>query len=166
MEKIFLGGGCFWCVEAYFSKLKEVRCTPGYMGGDVEYPKYEQVCAGSTGHHEVCEIENFKSLSRILNLYWKIIDPFDASGQFHDRGEHYQTVIFYTSDQQRKKVVESKKKLELHFSRRVETLILPAKNFYSAELYHHQFFKKNPEYYQKYLNASGRKAFIETLWGK
>ena len=166
MEKIYLGGGCFWCVEAAFSNFKNVRCTPGYMGGDVEYPKYEQVCSGSTGHHEVCEIENFKSLNKVLEVFWRIINPFDGSGQFHDRGEHYQTVIFYTSEQQKKKVVQSKNQVEEHFDRRVETLILPAKVFYPAELYHHQFFKKNPEYYQRYFEASGRKGFIEDLWEK
>ncbi len=163
-SRIFLGGGCFWCVEAKFSAQKGIQCMPGYMGGDLANPKYEEVCTGTTGHFEVCSIENFKSLDMVLDLFWKIIDPFDITGQFADRGQQYQSVIFYTNQSQKETAIKSKQNVEEKLGKVVQTLILPASDFYPAEVYHQKFYLKNPKYYECYLHASGRESRCKNIW--
>lgn len=133
-------------------------------------PSYEQVCSGTTGHYEAVQITYDPKLfpyENLLNLYWQQIDPTDPGGQFYDRGKSYQTAIFYHSEQQKKLAEESKQRLQESriFSKPIVTPILPAEEFYPAEEYHQDYYKKNPIHYQSYHIGSGRAAFIEEHWG-
>lgn len=133
-------------------------------------PTYEQVCSGTTGHYEAVQITYDPKLfpyENLLKLYWQQIDPTDPGGQFYDRGKSYQTAIFYHSEQQKKLAEESKQRLQESgiFSKLIVTPILPAEEFYPAEEYHQDYYKKNPIHYQSYHIGSGRAAFIEQHWG-
>ncbi|MAH60818.1 MAG: peptide-methionine (S)-S-oxide reductase [Legionellales bacterium] len=164
MSEIFLGGGCFWCVEARFAMMPKVSCIPGYMGGHIENPTYEQVCSGLSGHYEVCRISGFRNLDEVLNNFWKIIDPFDPNGQFADQGSQYKTVIFYTNNHQKDLIIESISNIEKQFDKVVATIVLPAMTFYPAEEYHQQYYLKNPEHYRDYVHFSNRKYLLECIW--
>ena len=165
-------GGCFWCMEPPFDNADGVVETlPGYAGGHVNNPSYEDVCRGITGHLEVIRIRydgSKISFEQLLDIFWKNVNPTDAEGQFVDRGEQYKTAIFYHDEEQRLKAEESKLKLEnLNvFKSPVVTEIRPLKNFFPAEDYHHKFYKTNSERYQSYKNHSGREDFIKSVWSK
>lgn len=172
MEKATFAGGCFWCMVEPFDQRKGIiSVESGYTNGNTINPTYEDVLRGDTGHLEAVQItynELEISYEQLLALFWQQIDPTDNSGQFADRGESYQTAIFYHTEQQRKIAIASKKRLEQSglFSSPIVTPILPAKPFYEAETYHQQYYKKKPLHYQAYKNASGRKRFIEAHWSK
>lgn len=130
------------------------KVTSGYMGGTAENPTYEEVKKGDTGHYEVVEIQYDVALfsyNRLLEIYFAIIDPTDAHGQFQDRGTQYETAIFYTNDDQKKLAEQYIEQLnkELPEGKSVVTKLLPYKPFYKAEDYHQDFYKKNPERYQE-----------------
>ncbi|MDU3557657.1 MAG: peptide-methionine (S)-S-oxide reductase MsrA [Staphylococcus epidermidis] len=152
-----LAGGCFWCMVKPFTSYPGIKSVvSGYSGGHVENPTYEQVCTNQTGHVEAVQIEydpNITTFENILDVYFKTFDPTDDGGQFFDRGESYQPVIFY-HDENQLKAAELKKQQ-----------IKPYKNFYPAEEYHQDYYKKNPTHYEQYQRGSGRKAFIESHWG-
>lgn len=141
----------------------------GYSGGHVENPTYEQVCTNQTGHVEAVQITynpEITSFENILDVYFKTFDPTDDGGQFFDRGESYQPVIFYHDEEQRKAAILKQQIDEQGiFKKPVITPIKPYKNFYPAEDYHQDYYKKNPMHYEQYQRGSGRKAFIETHWG-
>lgn len=166
MSEIFLGGGCFWCVEARFAEMRDLQCIPGYMGGDIEDPTYEEVCSGRSGHYEVCRVSGFRNIDEVINAFWKIIDPFDQHGQFSDQGAQYRTVIFYTTNHQKEVICESVSNIEKQFNKTVATLVLPAKKFYPAEECHQQYYLKNPEHYRHYVHCSNRKYLLECIWNK
>ncbi|WP_409303382.1 peptide-methionine (S)-S-oxide reductase MsrA [Peribacillus sp. SCS-155] len=169
-EKATFAGGCFWCMVSPFDEMAGVKeVVSGYTGGRTENPTYKEVCSNQTGHYEAVQITfdpAVLSYPMLLDLYWRQIDPTDEGGQFSDRGESYRTAIFYHSEEQRVAAEESKRDLEHngHFSEPVVTQILPAKNFYPAEEYHQDFYKKNPFRYALYQRGSGRESFIKEHW--
>ncbi|MDD3654409.1 MAG: peptide-methionine (R)-S-oxide reductase MsrB [Desulfotomaculaceae bacterium] len=171
-ELATFAGGCFWCMVAPFEALYGVKSVvSGYMGGHVERPTYQQVCSGDTGHCEVVQVSFDPAVlpyARLLDVYWRQIDPTDAGGQFFDRGTSYQTAIFYHNEEQRREAEKSKRELAAsgRFDRPVATKILPAAEFYPAEEYHQNYHKKATAHYARYRAGSGRDAFIEKHWGK
>jgi peptide methionine sulfoxide reductase msrA/msrB len=163
-------GGCFWCmVEPFEKKPGIISVISGYSGGWKENPTYKEVCSGTTGHYEVVQITydpELISYETLLDIYWKSIDPTDEGGQFNDRGQSYQTAIFYHTEEQRIAAEKSKKHLEEHgpFNKPIVTKILPAKPFYPAEEYHQNFHKKNPFRYALYKKGSGREDYLKKHW--
>lgn len=170
LELATFAGGCFWCMVKPFDEQPGIESViSGYTGGTTVNPTYEQVCTNTTGHYEAVQItfdSAVYSYSKLLELFWQQIDPTDPGGQFFDRGNSYQTAIFYHSEEQRVMAENSKIKLEESgiFSKPIVTEILPAKDFYPAETYHQQFYKKNPQRYNSYQKGSGREAFILNHW--
>ena len=172
LKKAVFAGGCFWCMVKPFDRYNGViSVTSGYTGGDLENPTYEQVCSGKTGHREaVCIVYNDELISygKLLEIFWGAIDPTDDGGQFNDRGEHYKTAIYYFDEEQKKLAEESKQKLDESklYSKPIVTKILPLKVFYQAEEYHQNYYKKNPEHYNRYYRGSGRFNFVKKNWAK
>lgn len=163
-------GGCFWCMQPGFDNTPGVTKTVvGYSGGHVPNPTYEQVVSDTTGHYEAIEVTYDPSkvtYEQLLPIYWENIDPLDAGGQFADRGEHYQTVVFVADDAQRAAAEASKKTIEQKFAPKpVATKILPAKPFYAAEDYHQKYYEKNKLRYNMYKHGSGRVDKLGELWG-
>ncbi len=167
-----LAGGCFWCMEPPFEKLKGVgQVISGYSGGAELDPTYEQVASGRTSHVESVQISydpaevSYKSL---LEVFWMNIDPTQVDGQFADKGKHYRTVIFYHDNEQKKKAEESRDRLAQSgkFSKPIVTAIEPFKSFYKAEEYHQDYYKKNPIRYKMYKSGSGREGFLKRTWGE
>ncbi|MCM3566898.1 peptide-methionine (S)-S-oxide reductase MsrA [Neobacillus mesonae] len=170
IELATFAGGCFWCMVKPFDQQPGIKSViSGYTGGTVENPTYQQVCSGTTGHFEAVQITydpEIFTYEKLLELFWQQIDPTDAGGQFYDRGQSYQTAIFYHNEFQKKLAEESKQKLQESgkFNKPVVTPILPAQAFYPAEDYHQDYYKKNPAHYERYHVGSGRKGFIEAHW--
>ena len=170
-EKATFAGGCFWCMVKPFDSLDGIESiVSGYTGGDLPNPTYEQVCSNATGHLEAVQITfqpDIFPYEKLLEVFWTQIDPTDPGGQFHDRGESYQTAIFYHSEEQRLAAEKSKQELNNsgRFDKPVATQIIEAKPFYLAEDYHQDYYKKNPAHYNRYSVGSGRAGFIEKNWG-
>jgi peptide methionine sulfoxide reductase msrA/msrB len=162
-------GGCFWCMEPPFANLPGViEVSAGYCGGKAN-PTYEEVSSGRTGHLEAVRViyDPAKiSYEELLTVFWRQIDPTDASGQFADRGSQYHTAIFYGDEQERQAAEDSKRELEIsgRFTAPVQTAILPLQIFYAAEEYHQDYSWKNPRRYQAYKEGSGRAAFLRRAW--
>ena len=171
-EKAYFAGGCFWCMEPPFEVLDGViEATSGYMGGKIENPTYEQVSMGNTGHAEVVEIEydpNIITYSELLEVFWRNIDPTALNYQFADVGSQYRTEIFTVGSEQKDLAEQSKVELEDSgkFNKPIVTAISEAPEFYIAEEYHQDFYKKQSMRYQMYAKASGRKGFLEDTWGE
>ncbi|MBP1999388.1 peptide methionine sulfoxide reductase msrA/msrB [Paenibacillus shirakamiensis] len=163
-------GGCFWCMVSPFEELPGIiKVESGYTGGHVVNPTYEQVCTDQTGHYEAVQITYNPDIfpyTKLLELFWQQIDPTDAGGQFHDRGDSYRTAIFYHTEEQREQAEVSKQEVEQsgRFDKPIVTPILPAAPFYAAEEYHQGYHRKNPGHYKRYRKGSGRQDFIETHW--
>ncbi|GIN56610.1 peptide-methionine (S)-S-oxide reductase MsrA [Lederbergia ruris] len=170
-EKATFAGGCFWCMVKPFDQWDGVeRIVSGYSGGTLVNPTYEDVKTGKSGHYEVVQITfdpQIMSYEKLLEIYWQQIDPTDAAGQFHDRGDSYRTVIFYHSESQRIAAEKSKEKLATSgkFNKPIITEIKPAATFYPAEDYHQDFYKKNEADYLADREKSGRDEFIQKHWG-
>lgn len=165
-------GGCFWCMVKPFDQQPGIESViSGYTGGHVENPTYEQVCSETTGHYEAVQITFDPAVypyKDLVELYWQLIDPTDAGGQFFDRGQSYETAIFYHDDEQKEIAESSKAALEASgkFDKPIAVKILPAKPFYPAEDYHQQYYRKNPLHYERYSHGSGRVAFQQQHWGQ
>ncbi len=163
-------GGCFWCTESDFDKVKGViSTTSGYSGGHVVNPGYERVSAGNTGHTEAVEViydPSQVSYEKLLAFYWRTVDPTVKNAQFCDHGEQYRTAIFVRNDEERKLAEASKKKVEAELKKPIYTEIVQAGPFYAAEEYHQDFYKKNPAKYKFYRWNCGRDQRLEQLWGK
>jgi len=165
-------GGCFWCMEPPFDKLDGVISTiSGYAGGHLANPTYEQVSSGGTGHAEVVQVTYDPAkitYRKLLEVFWKNVDPTDAGGQFCDRGDQYRTAIFFENETQQREAEASKKELEdsgrLRHS--VVTEIVPLEAFYPAEGYHQDFYEKNPRRYKSYRWGCGRDRRLTELWGE
>jgi peptide-methionine (S)-S-oxide reductase len=164
-------GGCFWCVEADFDHVPGVvETVSGYTGGTVKDPSYEQVSAGGTGHREAVRIAydpSRVSYEELLTAFWHSVDPTDAGGQFCDRGESYQTAIFFHDEGQRRAAEASKAAAQEALGG--ETIVTPieaAGPFYPAEDYHQGYYEKNPLRYRYYRWGCGRDARIEQVWGE
>ena len=164
-------GGCFWCMEPPFEKLPGVsKVISGYTGGRTKNPTYEQVSYGSTGHVEAVQIHfdsTQVSYEDLLEVFWRNVNPTDADGQFVDRGDSYVTGIFFHNEKQQKLAEASKKNLDesKRYNEKVVTPIVMAKEFYPAEDYHQDYYKKNPVRYKFYRYRSGRDQFIDKTWG-
>ncbi|UVI27462.1 peptide-methionine (R)-S-oxide reductase MsrB [Paenibacillus spongiae] len=169
-ELAAFAGGCFWCMVTPFEELPGIHSiTSGYIGGHTANPTYEQVCTETTGHAEAVQIAFDPELmpyEKLLDIYWRQIDPTDAGGQFHDRGSSYRTAIFYYSEQQRLQAEASKAALDQsgRFEKPIVTEIVPAPEFFPAEEYHQDYHKKNPFRYKMYRRGSGRPDFIKAHW--
>lgn len=165
-------GGCFWCMVKPFDKYDGVeKVVSGYTGGHIENPTYEQVCTDTTGHVEAVQItfeDEIISYKELLEIFWNVIDPTDEGGQFHDRGHKYKTFIYYHDEEQKIQATESKEKLEESsiYDSPIKTQIVPASTFYEAEEYHQEYYKKNPDHYERYYVGSGRHDFIKRNWAK
>lgn len=167
-ETAIFAGGCFWCMEPPFDKLDGViSTTSGYTGGEVKDPSYKEVSAGGTGHAEAIKIiydPKKISYEKLLEVFWKNIDPTVKDKQFCDSGSQYRSGIFYLDETQKKLALESKKKLEKKF-KIIYTEITEAKDFYDAEDYHQDFYIKSQFRYKYYRNACGRDARLKEIWG-
>ncbi|TCP52180.1 peptide methionine sulfoxide reductase msrA/msrB [Tumebacillus sp. BK434] len=163
-------GGCFWCMVKPFEEEPGIlKVVSGYTGGHKANPTYEEVCSETTGHYEAVQITFDPAVypyEKLLQTYWRQIDPTDTGGQFYDRGQSYQTVIFYHSEEQQRAAEASKQALQDsgRFQKPIATQILPAMEFFPAEEYHQDYHKKNPAHYNRYRHGSGRDAFIERHW--
>lgn len=164
-------GGCFWCMEPPFEQLDGViKVEAGYTGGNSGKPTYKEVSSGKTGHVEAVAVHyDPKKISydSLLDVFWRNINPTDPGGQFADRGRQYVTAIYYHSPQQKILAQASRDALEKsgRFEEPVVTKILPAKEFYPAEEYHQDYYRKNPFHYKRYKEGSGRTPFIKRTWG-
>lgn len=168
-ETAIFAGGCFWCMVQPFDTQPGINSVvSGYTGGYVPNPTYEQVCSHTTGHTEAVQIEfdpSIISYEQLVNIYWQQTDPTDAMGQFQDRGDSYRPVIFVNSEEQRAIAEASKQQLiDSHlFKEPIVTQIEDAKEFYPAEDYHQDFYKKNP-LRAMIQEKGGREQFIEQNW--
>lgn len=147
METIVLGGGCFWCTEAAFLRLKGVeKVTSGYAGGHVKNPTYEQVCSGTTGHAEVIRVEysGTKTLDKILDLFFAVHDPTQLNRQGHDVGEQYRSIVLYSTETQKKAVQAFIGKIKGTFAQPIVTEVKRLEAFYPAEEEHARYFDRNP----------------------
>ena len=171
-EKATFAGGCFWCIEAPFDKIDEVRSAiSGYAGGVAENPTYKQVSSGKTSYVEAVQVTfdpEKITYQQLLDVYWRQFDPTDAGGSFYDRGTVYTSAVFYHNDEQKRLAETSKKALSEsgRFDKPIVTPIRKATKFYPAEAYHQDYHKKNAAHYNRYRTGSGRDAFIERIWGK
>ena len=169
-DKAYFAGGCFWCVEESFEKLKGVEeVISGYSGGVTENPTYKEVTYGNTGHFEVVEIiydKKIISFKELLENFWVNIDPFDAFGQFCDKGYSYRSVAFYTNDDEKNLIEKDIKKLESRFNKKVVTYIRNFEKFYKAEEYHQDFYKIKLERYLRYKKACGREETLKRIWSQ
>ena len=171
-ERAIFAGGCFWCMEPPFEKLKGVEAVvSGYTGGRTEDPKYDAVSSGGTGHAEAVEVQYDPSqitYEELLDVFWRNIDPTTKDRQFVDTGSQYRTAVFYHNDEQKLLAEESKKKLDAsgRFGKSIVTEIVPAGKFYPAEEYHQDYYKKSSTRYKLYRFNSGRDQYLERIWGK
>lgn len=170
LKKATFAGGCFWCMEGPFEAENGViEAISGYAGGTEKNPTYSQVASGTTGYREAVQVfYNSKKVSyeKLLHIYWKQIDPFDAGGQFADRGKQYTTAIFFHDVHQKKLAEKSKKALKEAEKKEVATRILPFTTFSPAEADHQDFYKHAAERYEKYKNGSGRADYVHENSGK
>ncbi len=168
-EAVF-AGGCFWCMEPAFEKTEGVTSVvSGYTGGPETAPSYREVSSGKTGHVEAVRVSYDPakvSYAYLLELFWRQIDPTDEGGQFADRGTQYQTAIFVKNAEERSLAEASKQALAKSgvFGKPIVTPIRAASPFWEAESYHQDYYKKNPEHYQRYRRGSGREAFLDKTW--
>lgn len=164
-------GGCFWCVEHAFDEVPGVLATTsGYIGGHTPNPTYEQVSSGRTGHTEAVQVvydPGKVSYAALLAVFWRNIDPTQRDGQFCDHGSQYRSEIFFHDDEQRKAAEASKTALMKNkpFRSEIVTAVSRASEFYRAEEYHQDYYRKNPVRYKFYKNGCGRDARLKELWG-
>ena len=170
--KAYFAGGCFWCMEEAFEKVEGVlMAVSGYMDGTLANPTYEQVSAGGTGHAESVEVTYDPakvSYEKLLDAFWRNVDPLTPNAQFCDHGNQYRAAIFPSTPEEQKLAEDSRKRLEesKKFHSPIVTQIVAATAFYPAEEYHQDFYKKNPVRYKFYKFNCGRTQRLEAVWGK
>ena len=169
-DKAYFAGGCFWCMEESFERLSGVEeVISGYSGGFTANPTYKEVTYGKTGHFEVIEIiynKKIVSFEKLLENFWVNIDPFDAYGQFCDKGYSYRSVAFYRNDKEKSLIENNIKDLEKKFNKKVVTYVRNFEKFYKAEQYHQDFYKIKFEKYLKYKKACGREEILKRIWSQ
>lgn len=181
IQKTVVAGGCFWCVESDFEKVRGVSgAVSGYTGGSTANPTYDQVTRGNTGHYEAVEITfdaDRVSYRQILDMFLRSIDPTDAGGQFCDRGSSYRSAIFVRNASERQTAQAAIAAAEAALGRSIVTPIIDASRFYQAEAYHQDYYKsqevvltrRGPKTkanaYKFYRDACGRDARVRQLWG-
>ncbi len=165
-------GGCFWCIQPAFDKANGViKTVVGYCGGTEPNPTYDLVTSEKTNYRESIEIAYDRakiSFDRLLDIYWRQIDPTQADGQFTDIGPSYRAAIFY-GDNAEKEIAEASKEKLTHsgkFDKPIATEILPLKKFYPAEAYHQKYYQQNAEHFEAFEKGSGRVSFQEKMWNK
>lgn len=165
-------GGCFWCMEGPFEALDGVDAVlSGYTGGPEKNPTYKQVSGGSTGHTEAVRViydPEKVGYDKLVEVYWRSMDPTDAGGQFADRGPHYRPAIFFHTPEQQEIAQASKQALaqSKRFDKPIVVPIQPAQDFWVAEDYHQDYYKTNTAHYNSYKRGSGRTGFLESTWKK
>ena len=165
-------GGCFWCMVHPFDELPGVvAVTSGYIGGKTPNPTYKDISNGDTGHAEAVQVTYDPAkigYDKLLDVFWRSVDPVDAGGQFCDRGDQYRTAIFTHDEAQMQAAVASKAKLDANkkLPGPIVTQIVAAGPYTKAEDYHQDYYKKNPVRYSYYRHGCGRDARLEQLWGK
>lgn len=163
-------GGCFWCMQPPFEKLAGVGSVKaGYTGGSKKNPTYEEVSEGGTGHRESVEVvydPSKISYAQLLDVFWHNVDPIDNSGQFCDHGSQYRSAIFFHGAEQKKLAEESKAAVARQLQKPIATDIIPASQFYPAEEYHQDYYRKNPVRYNFYRFNCGRDQRLTEVWGK
>ncbi|MCB4456937.1 peptide-methionine (S)-S-oxide reductase MsrA [Leisingera sp. McT4-56] len=180
-EVLTVAGGCFWCVESDFESVPGVvEAVSGYTGGTTANPTYKDVTRGGTGHYEAVQIvfDPAKvSRERLLELFFRSVDPTDPGGQFCDRGDSYRTAVFVSNSQERALAEQTKAQAQQDLGQKIVTPILPAKTFYQAEDYHQDYYKgdslvftrfgpkRQAAAYKRYRQACGRDAKVAQLWG-
>jgi len=168
IKSAYFAGGCFWCMEESFEKVEGVlEVISGYSGGKTENPTYKEVTYGKTGHFETIEIKydaKKTSYKELLNIFWLNIDPFDAQGQFCDKGYSYRSVAFYALDSEKDLIDRSITMFEKKFDKKIVTYVRKFDKFYKAEKYHQDYYKENFINYLMYKNACGRVKTLEKIW--
>ncbi|PIR04274.1 MAG: peptide-methionine (S)-S-oxide reductase [Candidatus Magasanikbacteria bacterium CG11_big_fil_rev_8_21_14_0_20_39_34] len=168
--KATFSGGCFWCMEPAFEKIDGTyNVLSGYTGDSKETAEYYKVGSGKTQHRESIEMDYDPAkvtYDHLVEVYFWQIDPTDGDGQFADRGYQYSPAIYYHTEEQRKIAEDYIRMLEdsHKFDKPIAVEVLPAMPFYSAEIYHQDFYKKNPTEYNRYKKGSGRVDYIEKTW--
>ena len=167
-KKVYFAGGCFWCMEESFDKEKGIiQSISGYSGGHLTNPTYKEVIYKDTGHVETIEITydpKITSYKKLLEVFWKNIDPFDKYGQFCDKGKSYRSVIFYKNNSQKKVIQKSIAEIEQRFNSKVVTLLWKFDRFYQAEDYHQDYYQKNFLRYLAYKKACQREEVLNKIW--
>lgn len=162
--------GCFWCAEADFEKVDGViDVVSGYTGGTTKSPTYQQVTYSETGHYEAVLVTydtSKLSYKDLLPVFWSNVDPFDARGQFCDKGTSYRAAIFPGNDEEAELASASKEEVAEQFDREIATAVIDRSDFYLAEDYHQDYYKKNPIRYRYYRNGCGRDDRLEAIWGE
>ncbi len=168
LSKAYFAGGCFWCMEESFEKLKGVKeVISGYSGGTTTNPTYEEVTYGDTGHFEVVEIiydKKIISYKKLLDNFWINIDPFDAVGQFCDKGYSYRSVAFYQNQKEKNLIEKSIKKIENQFNKTVVTYVRDFKKFYKAEDIHQNYYQEYFLNYLRYKKGCRREEVLKKIW--
>jgi len=168
-EKAYFAGGCFWCMEESFENILGVsKVISGYSGGTTENPTYKEVTYGNTGHFEVIEviyIPEVVSYEELLDEFWVNIDPFDAVGQFCDKGYSYRSVAFYQNDKQKNLIENSINEIEKKFKKKVVTYVRKFDKFYIAEAVHQDYYQINFLNYLRYKKGCRREAILNSIWG-
>ena len=168
-ENADFAGGCFWCLEESFENILGVsKVISGYSGGNTENPTYKEVTYGNTGHFEVIEviyIPEVVSYEKLLEEFWVNIDPFDAVGQFCDKGYSYRSVAFYQNDKQKNLIENSIKEIEKKFKKKVVTYVRKFDKFYIAEAVHQDYYQINFLNYLRYKKGCRREAILNSIWG-
>ena len=168
-ERAYFAGGCFWCMEESFENILGVsKVISGYSGGTTENPTYKEVTYGNTGHFEVIEviyIPEVVSYEKLLEEFWVNIDPFDAAGQFCDKGYSYRSVAFYQNEKQKNLIKNSIKEIEKKFKKKVVTYVRKFDKFYIAEAIHQDYYQINFLNYLRYKKGCRREAILNSIWG-
>jgi len=168
LNKAYFAGGCFWCMEESFEKLEGVKeVISGYSGGTTSNPTYKEVTFGDTGHFEVVEIiynNNIISYNELLKNFWINVDPFDAFGQFCDKGYSYRSVAFFTNEKEKDLIEKDIKKLEKQFNKKIVTYVRKFEKFYIAEDRHQNYYKEYLLNYLKYKKACRREEVLNRIW--
>ena len=168
LNKAYFAGGCFWCMEESFEKLEGVKeVISGYSGGTTSNPTYKEVTFGDTGHFEVVEIiynNNIISYNELLKNFWINVDPFDAFGQFCDKGYSYRSVAFYQNAYEKNQIEKSISEIENKFSKRVVTYVRKFEIFYKAEDKHQDYYQEYLLNYLMYKKGCGREEVLKRIW--
>ena len=168
-KKAYFAGGCFWCMEESFDKVKGViKSISGYSGGHVKNPTYKQVIYNDTGHVEAIAVyydPKLTSYEELLKVFWTNIDPFDANGQFCDKGKSYRSVAFYQNIKQKKLIEDSIINIEERFNKKkIVTLVWKFEKFYPAEDYHQDYYQNNFLRYLAYKTSCQREEILNKIW--
>ena len=168
-KKAYFAGGCFWCMEESFDKVKGVvKSISGYSGGHVKNPTYKQVIYKDTGHVEAIAVyydPKLTSYEELLKVFWVNIDPFDANGQFCDKGKSYRSVAFYQNVKQKKLIESSITSFEKKFNKKkIVTLVWEFEKFYPAEDYHQDYYQNNFLRYLAYKSGCQREEILNKIW--